>query len=627
MQYRREIDGLRAVAVVPVILFHAGFQIFRGGFVGVDIFFVISGYLITTIILGDMKDGRFSLLNFYERRMRRILPALFVMLAVTLPLAWLFLFPSDLKRFAQSLVAVSGFASNLLFWRTSGYFEESAELKPLLHTWSLAVEEQYYVLFPLFLLLAWRLGLRNIASLLVVVALGSLAYCQWGSVHQPDAAFYLLPSRAWELIIGALAAVYLFTRPAPRMGTLAGDIAGMAGIAMIAYSIFVFEKGDLPGLRALVPTAGAALIILFASPRNMAGRVLASPVPVAIGLISYSAYLWHQPLFAFARVGRMNEPAVWVMASLALLSLALAAVSQKYVEVPFRNKTVFARRQIFTYAGVGTVLFVGLGVLGHLADGFESRLTPEQRTVLAFKSYPYRDVYLEGTCFLTPEQDTFAHECKGTGGTVIWGDSHAAALSFGLRETLGDVTQYTASACPPFMGLDISDRPNCRKVNDFVLEQIRRLPSAQVFLHADWLHYRDLNPPAKLVATIDAIKRLAPAAVVTVVGSVPQWPSGLPAHLASQRVELDGTYFLRLPTMQELRALDRSIAVAVASKALFLSPLDLLCDNGKCQATTTYGGGVVVTAWDYGHLTKGGSLLLSRKIFEREDFIAHLDPP
>jgi hypothetical protein len=345
-------------------------------------------------------------------------------------------------------------------------------------------------------------------------------------------------------------------------------------------------------------------------------------VPVGLGLISYSAYLWHQPLFAFARVGRADEPSLWVMSGLALLSLALAVLSRKYVETPFRSKTVFARRQIFSYAGVGSVLFVSLGLLGYVANGFESRLTPTQRSVLAFKSYPYQAVYREGSCFLRPDQDytAFARECGPTGANsvLIWGDSHAAALSFGLRETFRDVSQYNASACPPFKDLDIAERPYCRKVNDFVLEQIRRQQPAQVFLHADWLLYRELDPPARLRPTIDTIQRLSPATVITVVGSVPQWSPSLPAHLASQRVALDGQHYLRVPAMQELRSLDLSIAAAVKqSKALFLSPLDLLCADGKCQATTTYQDGVVVTAWDYGHLTKGGSVLLSRKILDQ----------
>src|SRR3990167_5854468 len=198
MKYRREIDGLRALAVIPVILFHAGFEIFSGGYVGVDVFFVISGYLIANIVMAEMSADRFSIVHFYERRARRILPALLLVVAVCIPAAYAFLLPSEMKEFGQSLVATMTFSSNILFWSQTGYFEGAAELKPLLHTWSLAVEEQFYLFFPLFMMLAWRWGRAWLTTLLVVVAIGSLALAQWGALNKPIAAFFLLPTRAWE---------------------------------------------------------------------------------------------------------------------------------------------------------------------------------------------------------------------------------------------------------------------------------------------------------------------------------------------------------------------------------------------------------------------------------------------
>ena len=209
MKYRAEIDGLRALAVLPVILFHAGFELFGGGFIGVDVFFVISGYLITTIIISEMGEGKFSIVNFYERRARRILPALFFVMAVCIPFAWMWLSPFDLRNFGQSLVAVSTFSSNILFWLESGYFDTASELKPLLHTWSLAVEEQYYIIFPLFLIATWQFGHIWILALLSLIFLVSLGIAQWSAVNAPSAAFYLLPARGWELLIGVFAAFYL----------------------------------------------------------------------------------------------------------------------------------------------------------------------------------------------------------------------------------------------------------------------------------------------------------------------------------------------------------------------------------------------------------------------------------
>jgi peptidoglycan/LPS O-acetylase OafA/YrhL len=290
MRYRAEIDGLRAVAVFPVILFHAGFEHFNGGFVGVDVFFVISGYLITTIILAEKEQGTFSLVNFYERRARRILPALFLVMFVSLPFAWLWLLPSDMKDFSQSLVAVSTFTSNILFWHETGYWGAANELKPLLHTWSLSVEEQYYILFPLFLILMWRFRRRWIFSSFVVIAAISLIVSQWGAYNNPSANFFLLPTRGWELAIGAGIAFYFLYRKQTIRTLLShkfiGEVLGLVGLLMIGYAVFTFDQTvPFPSGYALIPTIGAALIILFSSPETLVGRLLGTKVLVGIGLI------------------------------------------------------------------------------------------------------------------------------------------------------------------------------------------------------------------------------------------------------------------------------------------------------------------------------------------------------
>ncbi|MFZ0423997.1 MAG: acyltransferase, partial [Xanthobacteraceae bacterium] len=314
MNYRSEIDGLRAVAVVPVILFHGGFQLFSGGFVGVDIFFVISGYLITSVIIAEEKAGEFSLISFYERRARRILPALFFVMLACLPFAWLWMDPFELKEFSKSLSTVSVFASNIEFWRESGYFAADTELKPLLHTWSLAVEEQYYVLFPLFMIFCWQFGTRWTIGLFGAIASVSLATAEWGSVNHLAGTFYFLPTRAWELLLGASVALHHFARKDTDIAAInrpLGEVAGIAGIVLITYSVFAFDKTTpFPSLYTLIPTIGTVLIISFATQRTFVGRLLGGRLPTGIGLISYSAYLWHQPMFAFARLHSQKEPSV-----------------------------------------------------------------------------------------------------------------------------------------------------------------------------------------------------------------------------------------------------------------------------------------------------------------------------
>ncbi len=388
MEYRREIDGLRALAVIPVMFFHAGFQAFSGGFVGVDVFFVISGYLITSIILAEKHAGTFSIVNFYERRARRILPALFFMMLVCLPFAWLWLLPEDMKSFSQSLVAVSGFASNILFFWTTNYFSTAAEFKPLLHTWSLAVEEQYYLLFPLFLILGWRWGKRWLITALAVIAVFSLVAAQWSSFKYPVFAFFLLPTRAWEILIGALAAFYLFANnknDKTVLGIPIGELASVVGFLLIVYAVCMFDKKTpSPSLYILVPTVGVVLIILFATSQTLIGKFLGSKLLVGVGLISYSAYLWHQPLFAFARHRNIYEPSKSLLINLLVASILFAYLSWKYIEMPFRGRQRIKRNQVFWSAALCSIFFISFGLLGSLNKGYPNSFNRVSNEVLTF---------------------------------------------------------------------------------------------------------------------------------------------------------------------------------------------------------------------------------------------------
>lgn len=378
MKYRPEIDGLRAVAVIPVILFHAGFSAFSGGFVGVDIFFVISGYLITTILLNEMREGRFSIVNFYEKRARRILPVLFLVMLVSIPFSWFLLVPEDMKDFSESLVAVMTFSSNIFFWQEEfSYWDTASELKPLLHTWTLAVDEQYYLLFPVFLILMWRYKKRWMFLTLLLVTISSFFISQWGAYHAPSTAFYWLPMRIWEIAIGAFISVYLlYIKPTRQrqLNKVVHEMLGWAGLLMIGYSMAVFDEyTPFPSAYTLIPTIGTVLIILFSSPQTMVGRLLSIKPLVAIGLISYSAYLWHQPFFAFSRYLVFPEPSAWGFFVLTVLTLLLAYLSWRFVEIPFRNRKLLGRKNIFTFSLIGSLSFIGFGSVGYFLDGFEQR--------------------------------------------------------------------------------------------------------------------------------------------------------------------------------------------------------------------------------------------------------------
>jgi peptidoglycan/LPS O-acetylase OafA/YrhL len=382
MKYRAEIDGLRALAVLPVILFHAGFEWFSGGFVGVDVFFVISGYLITTIIISEMAEGKFSIVNFYERRARRILPALFFVMAACIPFAWLWLVPSDLVEFGHSLIAVSTFSSNFLFWSEAGYFGGPAELKPLLHTWSLAVEEQYYILFPIFIILTWRLGIKWILIILSFIFILSLGVAQWGAYKIPSASFYLLPTRGWELLIGVFIAFYLKYNTYIK-SYLVNQLLSLLGFSMIIYSIVVFNASTpFPSLYALVPTIGTGLVILCAKQQTTIHKLLSLNFIIGVGLISYSTYLWHQPILAFARHAIEGELHNLIVIMLCISSLFFGWFSWRFIERPFRQKSVLQRKFIFKFSLVGILLFSIIGIFLHVIDGGSKFYSQEKQKII-----------------------------------------------------------------------------------------------------------------------------------------------------------------------------------------------------------------------------------------------------
>lgn len=438
LQYRAEIDGLRAVAVIPVILFHAGFETFAGGFIGVDVFFVISGYLITTLLCEDLKKDQLNLLHFYERRARRLLPALFTVMAVCVPFAWVWMLPSQLKDFSQSLVATSLFSSNILFWLESGYFDAAAEQKPLLHTWSLAVEEQFYLVYPLFLASIWALGRNRLIGVLFACAFVSLLLSEWASRTQPDANFYLAPFRLWELMVGALAAIVLRQWNIPPNGSLA-----FLGLLLILGAVFGFhETTPSPSLVTVLPVLGTACIILFAGPTTWITRVLSLKPLVGIGLISYSAYLWHQPLFAFARIRMFETPSMLMLLLLSMLSIVLAYLTWRWIERPFRAQ--HRSKYFLSFCALMTVLFVGLGLAGHLTGGFKNRFNIVLKGDVGHVTFHqvldtnYLDCEPQFIAEKALQWEGFLRCKQSRPGPMDWillGDSHAEHLFLGLSET------------------------------------------------------------------------------------------------------------------------------------------------------------------------------------------------
>ena len=461
IEYRKEVDGLRAVAVIPVIFFHAGFSGFSGGFIGVDVFFVISGYLITSIIIHDFQKQKFSIINFYERRARRILPALSFMLLFTTLAAYLLMPAYLLKLYSQSLVSVASFLSNVYFYLTSGYFSTAAEEKPLLHTWSLAVEEQYYLFYPLLLMVLWKKGKTLIQWVLVVITLVSLALAQYlAELQLVNANFYLIFSRAWELMLGSLLAFtpHLYGQASHRTK----QFISMLGLLMIICSIVLFDKyTPFPSLYTLIPVLGTCLLIAYTDSKTIVGKLLSSPAFVGVGLISYSLYLWHQPFLAFLRLKSIGEPQLVHLWLAIILTFLLAFISWKYVEAPFRNKKRFSRVLIFKLSTASLVACLAIGISGHIGGGFENRFAPEKYQDSMVWS-PKRSCHQK-----SPNDDISEQACSYFGQNITWavfGDSHIVEPAFALAKNLQPddigIKHFSFKGCMPALTID-AQKPGC----------------------------------------------------------------------------------------------------------------------------------------------------------------------
>ncbi|WIY24562.1 acyltransferase family protein [Parasedimentitalea psychrophila] len=616
MNYRPEIDGLRALAVVPVVLSHAGLAFFSGGYVGVDIFFVISGYLITGILLRELQNGNFSFLNFYERRARRILPALFFVIFCSVPFALLWMPPSQLMDYSRSLAAVMLFVSNVHFWETAGYFGLDAALKPLLHTWSLAVEEQFYMLFPMLLVLTKRWSIRQKLTGLLVLAALSLSLSEWGWRNEPEANFYFTFSRFWELLSGAITAVAMHDKRPSSNNSLA-----VIGLILILFSITVFdEKTPFPSIYTLVPVLGAMLLLRFAHRGTFVAQILSLRPIIGIGLISYSAYLWHQPLLAFARIRSIIEPNPFFMIFLAGFSFALAYLSWRFVEKPFRRGPVPALPGKPLFLGTSSIIIiflVSIGLYGESQKGFINHYNDAQQAVLSSVGHTEIDAASIKGCLLHIDETIadFNPECLNPKADIlIVGDSHAAALTSGLRLHYS-ISQFNVAGCPPLLDYVNSTRPNCARLNLKLPGIIADLQPTLIILHANWKHY-DLGDLVGLGMMLDQFQSASPETRIMILGGVPQWPPSLPERLVMYDDPLAETRWL-LTKLAGIREIDLKLAVIARSRgALYQSLVEDLCNEDYCLATVPQqiGSGRSPMAWDYGHLTFDGSIYIVKSI-------------
>jgi peptidoglycan/LPS O-acetylase OafA/YrhL len=612
-RYRPDIDGLRAIAVVPVVLFHFGVWPFSGGYVGVDVFFVISGYLITSLIHGEMQDGRFSILNFYERRVRRIFPALFAMLAVTAIAALVALFPNALIRFGKSLLATAGFVSNFQFWSEAGYFDAAASEKPLLHTWSLAVEEQFYLIFPGLLLLLRGADRKRLLAVLGVILLASLALNIWGIRHSPVSTFYLLPARFWELLLGSILAIGAFTVPHGIRNAMSA-----LGLILIGIAIFTFTVATpFPGENALLPCVGTALVIQGgANGRTAVNDLLANRVLVLIGLMSYSLYLWHWPVFVIAKAYAPEGLGAGETVALIALSAVLAALSWRFVERPFRGRSgILSRRQLFAAAGVSIVALGAAGTIMWVTNGLPQRYDARTRAILAEADDSEPRVK---RCLGVSIADVAAGRlCKigdqnASPSFILWGDSHADSMLPALdvsARSKGRAGLFAGNgSCPPLMGVDQTEAPRCKAFNDAVLKLATSNDITEVVLHCRWAEYAGAAPfiaedrpialhdggkpddnLAVLVRGLTRTVQILTAAhkKVVIIASVPEFREAVPEALA--RIALSGSQRDIRPTRAAYLARQQTVFDVFAQlqskfEVTIIYPHELLCASGTCEA-------------------------------------------
>lgn len=626
LAYRADIDGLRALAVLAVLLFHAREAWLPGGYLGVDVFFVISGYLISGIALRECQLDTFRWRQFYERRARRLMPALLTVLTVTTATTCLLMQPQERAVYGRSLLSTLGWVSNFYFWRTSAYFGEAASGAILLHTWSLAVEEQFYLLFPLLLaFIAPRSGVQGGVRVTALLALG-LVLSLWAATAHPTAAFYLLPFRAWELLAGAtLAFTHVRLSPQGRPSSLTRWIGATALVCLMA-TMALGSYGTVPHNLSnfVVVTCSVALIHAGRHGQGLQHRVLTFRPLVMIGLISYSLYLWHQPALHLMRLAHGPDLSTGLTVLALLGALLMAVLSWRFVERPWRKVSAAGFRGfIYVWGPVG-LLLACLGTWLHVNQGLGRPSLEWQRAVLAV-DFDTRESQGVGSCFLRADQrpEEFG-ACRlagaGEGTALLWGDSHGAHLvpGFKVHSTwFAELKQRNFSACPGLLPA-ADDAPACLAARQFVMREIRSAPPEHVLLAGRWAS----GDETRLALTVATLRQMG-VPRVSVLGPVPRWRGGLPGWLVDSipRDAAQQGAMVRLPTELPLPYADAQARLNArlqqslqGSGANYVDMLPLLCPHWpKCLASedATVAG---VMAWDADHLTRRGSEFLAVRL-------------
>lgn len=614
MQYRADIDGLRAFAVLSVIFFHAGLTGLGGGFVGVDIFFVISGYVIAQSILSDIKEKKFSILSFYGKRVRRIFPALVFTILLTYVGAYFILLPEYFVNFSKSISAVSIFISNLFFWKDSGYFSADALSKPLLHTWSLSVEEQYYILSPIYTYLVYRYFPKYVFWAFLIVLLSSLGLSIYATDKAPTANFFLPVTRAWELLIGAILAQ---TPPPHIQKKWIAESLSLLGLSFLVYPVATYtETTSFPGANAIAPCLGAALLIYSGSHHSTIVSKLLSLRPVnMIGKMSYSLYLVHWPIIVAFYYLTLSRPDMSQFFYIILLTFGLGYISWHFVEKPFRHISIETHLKKLLWGGFLIVITLfALGQVGKVYKGFPHRFTDFEQVKI-----PGNDYWNRGTCFLENNSDYKMWQqdkCQLTRHengkkVLLWGDSFAAQYVPGIVANKSNIqynlVQYTMAGCPPILSYYSYARPNCTSFNKHAIDIIKSQKFNAVILSAKWT---DLSSRGfdELYSTINELDKLGIPLIV--IGQSPEFSIDIQIikyHQSIRKSEHPDSWnvFFDLNINRELER--------IVGKSRFIDPMALLCDGLLCPY---YKKGFLFE--DYGHFSVQGSIEANNIYFPKK---------
>ncbi|MDB5825224.1 MAG: acyltransferase family protein [Herminiimonas sp.] len=631
LEYRSDVDGLRAVAVLAVIAFHASARLLPGGFVGVDIFFVISGFLITGLIARGMEADRFSFAEFYTRRIKRILPAYIAVAVVTLVVSSWLLIPNDYIFYTTSLAASWAFAANVFFSMLSwGYFGQRTEEFPLLHTWSLSVEEQFYFIFPILLLVLYRFGRRHILSLLLVLGVAFAALSQWktGEVK----SYFLLSSRAHELIIGALC--YFIQQRAPLRSSAWAQVFGLGGLTMMVASFFMLNRGStFPGINSLYPCLGAALLIHAGTVPNLATRFLKTRPMVAVGLISYSLYLWHWPIFSFLRY-RHIEINFAVGAAAVAGAFALAIASWRWIEQPVRHsRSLTFPKAFFRYYAVPAALFMSVGLYSYMTEGAPRRFPEDIRQLISSYSFE-RD--LSRSCSIRPSDyhlvslEYLESHCaygdmnKPKSSILLMGDSHAHHFKPTMEELASNaglrMVYHVQGGCSPVdLAQDTvppSSTPStCQKRNEDLLRLAGNFK--YVALGSYWSSEDPAGLEKRLQTTVDRIIK-AGATPVIFKDAATHEPDLSQCILFLRRgwISQDTNCSIPVSYTRNLMSESEQIIDRVAARspgAIVIDPKRVMCDARECP---TYLGNIALYK-DSNHLNAKAATVVARLYIEK----------